>query len=287
LEDVRREAGSPGQPTNSRAAYGDFPSERAPFDFNAAGRWPPNVVFSHAPGCVLEGTRVVKGDSATRQPRKPHERWREMEGRDDRPESGGVDRRSWSADGTETVAAWRCVEGCPVRDLDRQSGTRRSGGKRGAVYTTDDAPVACYGAGVNGRTSPAISDAGTASRFFPQFPHDPEAAELTAFLYAAKASKADRTAGGRVPNAHATVKSTALMRWLCRLVTPPGGRVLDPFAGSGTTLVACALEGFGALGIELDPDYAATARARLAAAEPAPASDGPLFAATSSPGVCP
>jgi site-specific DNA-methyltransferase (adenine-specific) len=61
------------------------------------------------------------------------------------------------------------------------------------------------------------------------------------------------------------------MRYLCRLVTPAGGVVLDPFLGSGSTLKAAELEGFGAIGIELDPDYIAIARRRIAA-------DAPLFA---------
>ena len=64
-------------------------------------------------------------------------------------------------------------------------------------------------------------------------------------------------------NHHATVKPVELMRWLVRLVTPPGGMVLEPFAGSGTTLVACALEGVDCLGMELDADYVEIARARV------------------------
>jgi site-specific DNA-methyltransferase (adenine-specific) len=59
------------------------------------------------------------------------------------------------------------------------------------------------------------------------------------------------------------VKSLALMRWLCRLVTPPGGAVLDPFAGSGSTGVAALAEGFEFVGVERDPDYAEIASARL------------------------
>jgi tRNA/tmRNA/rRNA uracil-C5-methylase (TrmA/RlmC/RlmD family) len=54
------------------------------------------------------------------------------------------------------------------------------------------------------------------------------------------------------------------MRWLVRLVTPPGGTVLDPFTGSGTTGIACALERFEFVGIEREAEYAAIARARLA-----------------------
>ena len=63
---------------------------------------------------------------------------------------------------------------------------------------------------------------------------------------------------------HATVKPLDLMRWLVRLVTPPGGVVLDPFAGSGTTGCAAALEGFDFLGYELDAAHAEIARKRIA-----------------------
>jgi len=58
-----------------------------------------------------------------------------------------------------------------------------------------------------------------------------------------------------VKNFHPTVKPLKLMRWLCRLVTPKGGTVLDPFAGSGTTLAAAVLEGFDSIGCELTEDY--------------------------------
>ena len=66
-----------------------------------------------------------------------------------------------------------------------------------------------------------------------------------------------------VGNTHATVKPTALMQYLCRLVTPPGGLVLDPFMGSGSTGKACIREGFRFIGIEQDEEHCATARARL------------------------
>jgi DNA modification methylase len=85
--------------------------------------------------------------------------------------------------------------------------------------------------------------------------------EAARFFYCAKASKADRGDG----NNHPTVKPTALMRYLCRLVTQPGGIVLDPFCGSGSTGKAALLEGFRFIGIERESDYAAIARARIAA----------------------
>ncbi|MBA3592085.1 MAG: site-specific DNA-methyltransferase [Methylibium sp.] len=111
-----------------------------------------------------------------------------------------------------------------------------------------------------GTPSSMYSDSGSAARFF----------------YTAKANGSDRNDGGqRVTgndrNSHPTVKPTDLMRYLCRLVTPKGGTVLDPFMGSGSTMKAAELEGFDGIGIELDPAYIDIARRRIAA-------DAPLFA---------
>lgn len=92
------------------------------------------------------------------------------------------------------------------------------------------------------------ADAGNAARFF----------------YCAKASSEDRGPG----NNHPTVKPVALMRWLVRLVTCETSVVLDPFAGSGTTLVAAKLEGRRAIGIELDENYAKIAVERLKSIPP-------------------
>ena len=115
------------------------------------------------------------------------------------------------------------------------------------------------------------------------------------FFYCAKASKADRdegceelpevecgmmeddaypikTGSGNLRetqrrNHHPTVKPTALMRYLCRLVTPPGGTVLDPFMGSGSTGKAAKLEGFNFIGIEREAEYVTIAQARIDGAE--------------------
>jgi site-specific DNA-methyltransferase (adenine-specific) len=86
-------------------------------------------------------------------------------------------------------------------------------------------------------TGAEYDDVGGASRFF----------------YVAKADASERV---RVNGtAHPTVKPLSLMRWLVRLVTPPGGIVLEPFAGSGTTVEACILEGFRCIAIEREADY--------------------------------
>ena len=121
-----------------------------------------------------------------------------------------------------------------------------------------------------------------------------DSGSAASFFYCAKASRTDREAGlreaglreaerhaysdfagtpehgpkqnVRARNHHPTVKPTALMRYLCRLVTPPGGVVLDPFTGSGSTGKAAVSEGFDFVGIEREAEYVEIARARIAAA---------------------
>jgi site-specific DNA-methyltransferase (adenine-specific) len=88
--------------------------------------------------------------------------------------------------------------------------------------------------------------------------------------YGTKAANLTRKDGGEnvvLPrrNNHPTVKPTDLMRYLCRLVTPPGGVVLDPFTGSGSTGKAAILEGFRFIGIEREAEYVEIAKARIAA----------------------
>lgn len=137
-------------------------------------------------------------------------------------------------------------------------------------------------------TGAEYDDAGGASRFFP------------CFHYGTKAGRKEREAGcGNLParsgaqavervegsdgmnspcagagrtasevrNHHPTVKPVEVMRWLVRLVTPANGVVLDPFAGSGTTGVACVREGFEFVGFEQSAEYAAIAEARIAHAQ--------------------
>ena len=141
-----------------------------------------------------------------------------------------------------------------------------SKGQQGDVRGTEpsytgDENTNCYGEFAR-VPSPKRSDSGSASRFF----------------YCAKASKSDRTMNGQVENKHPTVKPNSLMRYLCRLVTQPGGLVMDPFCGSGSTGVAAVQEGFRFIGIERDEDSATTARDRIRIATEA--DDMPLFRGT-------
>ena len=97
---------------------------------------------------------------------------------------------------------------------------------------------------------------------------DGDSGSAARFFYSAKADQAERHAGCEdldKGNKHPTVKPVDLMRWLVRLITPPGGVVLDPFMGSGSTLIAADAEQFDAIGCELSPDYVEIARRRLAA----------------------
>lgn len=149
---------------------------------------------------------------------------------------------------------WACVPGCPIRAMDDQQ----------------------------------EKDASTegVSRYFMRF-----APQDAPFIYAPKANKTEKDAGcenlptqqqdlTREPglpgsdnprnrgakqrfNHHPTVKAVSVMAYLCRLVTPPGGRVLDPFMGSGTTGIAAYREGFDFIGIEREADYMAIAEARI------------------------
>jgi DNA modification methylase len=212
-----------------------------------SGRWPANLILTHSPNC------------------------------------NGV-----------------CTEDCPVRALDEQSGQRTSGkpaGKRNAKtgFSTGITPGAYDLTG--------YGDTGGASRFYTTFEYDPDVD--IPFFYCAKASRSERNKGcedlparlceqsggaqgaenrgegeykqdslgmNRITyrqNSHPTVKPVALMRWLCRLVTPPGGTVLDPFMGSNTTGVGATLEGFDFVGCESDTEegYFEIAKCRQADAE--------------------
>ena len=183
------------------------------------------------------------------------------------------------------------VDGCRVgTDGGTAKGSKPQGEGKGI-----------YGAGLHGVCEITHLDAG---RWPANLIHDGSdevvglMGDAARFFYCAKASKRDRDEGcegleerkgsadyrpnddggaglqsrlhgattkGR--NFHPTVKPTALMRYLCRLVTPPGGTVLDPFTGSGSTGKAAILERFNFIGIEREAEYCEIARARISKAE--------------------
>jgi hypothetical protein len=240
---VTRREGPQGIPSGQGNYVGnEKPRPVLPTD-TVAGRWPANLILTHSPDCQQTGTTPdtfgggAKGSSGFCGPNYEHDGFK---GR------------------TVEVATWNCVAGCPVAALNTQSG-----------------------------------ETSNPSRFFTTTEWDPEYG--VPFLYVAKPSRRERNAGldgmpertllvgaaGHTTNPctdkpvvdrpranfHPTVKPVALMRHLVRLVTPPGGTVLDPFLGSGTTAVAATLEGFAWIGCELTDDYLPIIEARVAWAE--------------------
>lgn len=152
---------------------------------------------------------------------------------------------------TTTAGRWPpnvCLSEEAARLLDEQSGER----KAGVAVHRNGVESGGYG-GQMGRLPEGTPDLGYG-----------DTGGASRFMYVAKASSAERNRGLVKPSSHPTVKPLALMRWLVRLVTPPGGLVLDPFLGSGTTVLAAHHEGFRAIGIEREAEYVEIAKARCA-----------------------
>ncbi len=154
-------------------------------------------------------------------------------------ESGMSPLGRWPAnvihDGSDAVVACFPKTASGTGAVKRRSSANRdgnTGSAYGAESRKEGTIMTCYG------------DAGSASRFF----------------YCAKASKAER---GGTENKHPTVKPLALMQYLIRLVTPKNGTILDPFAGSGTTLLAARSRGFHCIGIEQHEPYCEISMNRL------------------------
>ena len=154
------------------------------------------------------------------------------------------------------------IDGCRVAPTG-ESKQRIGEASQNAVYTDRGS--------TNFAAKPGIRGGDPAGRWPANLIHDgsDEVTELTGdaarFFYCAKANKKDREDG----NTHPTVKPTDLMAYLCRLVTPPEGIVLDPFMGSGSTGKAAIREGFSFIGIERDEDYFQIALSRVAIPEQA------------------
>jgi site-specific DNA-methyltransferase (adenine-specific) len=218
-----------------------------------------NVLEHGTGGLNVDGCRLGEGTGGPRPEYRPNHK--------NRTYGKGLGGGAWD----DSKGRWPpnvALDEEAAAAVDRQSG----------VSTSSDRPRhnAAFRSVAKGaeyaNTTHGHSDTGGASRFF----------------YCPKASTAERNAGlGDEQNPHPTVKPVALMRWLCRLVTPPGGLVLDHTCGSGSTGVAAALEGFGFYGIEQDAEAVRVARLRIhhrqpnadevASVEPPRARQGRLF----------
>ena len=194
------------------------------------GRWPANTLLQHHPLCECVGNKSVKNKSGSVRGDEPSSQTKHA--------YGEYKRIGWpkygDENGTETVEDWKCHPDCPVRLLDEQSGVLKSGGREGVI-----------------RTNQWTQDGRLGQPYITQSPRKPDTGGASRFFYCAKASRSER---GDF-NKHPTVKPIAIMKYLCNLTkTPTGGIVLDPFAGSGTTVLACIETGRPCVAIEKDAE---------------------------------
>ena len=231
------------------------------------GRFPANFIMTHHPDCECIGIKKVGSGK---------EGGYNYEG-NVYDVQGFVPNNSPVANsnyGEETIEDWNCHDDCPIKILDEQSGISKSSDAKRNRNT-----IGSFGM-PNDNTN-EYNDKGGASRFF----------------YVAKASQWERHYGldnfeeknsassefrpnhlekslngesgnpyGRwkpLKNIHPTVKPIKLMQYLVRMITPPNGIVLDPYAGSGTTGIACKIDDFQFVGIELSVEYTEIANARI------------------------
>jgi len=232
---------------------------------DAIGRFPSNVIFGHTEDCVQIG--VIEGSYSI----NATEEWTGF-GQKERPDYEGKEQKV-------STPVFECVEGCPVRELDEQTEGKITQGHWAKTKVSGYGEFGGGNSEYEGVGRKAEEKGGGASRFF----------------YVAKASKKDRNEGivdlpekgkvyngkseesaGNAPgsvedkfstkpqaNHHPTVKPTALMEYLVKLVTPVGGTVLDPFTGSGSTGKAAIRNDFKFIGIEMTEEYLPIIKARL------------------------
>jgi len=224
---------------NGAKPFGDAVGE-AYTSRESRGRWPANVVLSHLDECQRLGVKKVKNPSGSitgNEPSKPGQHvYGEYNQREPFEKHG--------TDGLEEVIEYDCSPACPVAILDRISGKTKSATKASSVKSASK-----YRLGKNITQGPIHHDEGGASRFY----------------YTSKAAPKERNLG--LPdgdkNEHPTVKPLAIMRWLVKMVNPPGGTVYDPFTGSGTTGMAVILEGGIFVGTEQDKESYEVAKQRI------------------------
>ena len=224
--------------TGKYGSSGDYWSE-----VNEAGRFPSNFLLTHSAACESHGPADVE--------------------------------------------RWDCAPDCPVGEMNRQSGASVSAAGVQTITRATPSPSVRQGGGMGAVgaafTFAGYGDSGGAARFFTVFRYEPkpsrgEKDEGCEALPAGRGGsetfdpeQRDGTGEERRPlrrNTHPTVKSVALMCWLAKLITPPGGTILDPFLGSGSTAVAAQRLGFDCIGCEREAEYVEIAAARVRGEQP-------------------
>ena len=151
-----------------------------------------------------------------------------------------------------------------TENVKRKKVVRKSRDENG-VWTNDNSGMKAEGS--------EYADADPRGRFPSNVMHDGSGSikelfeDKSKYFYCAKTSKAERNQGLEKKNIHPTVKPIKLMKYLCRLITPKGGTVLDPFMGSGSTGMAAKEENFDFVGIEKEQEYFNIASARIESVE--------------------
>jgi DNA modification methylase len=190
------------------------------WEWSATGRFPSNVLFQHSDDCVLVGE--VEDSYVINKT----EDWTGF---------GEVERPDYESSGqTAKVGVYECVEGCPVADLDAQSGANASRFFFVAKANKKDRNEGLGEVEERGKVFNGKSETGAGK---------------------AEGSVEDKFSTAPQKNFHPTVKPTSLMKYLVEMVTPVGGVVLDPFTGSGSTGKAAVQAGVGFVGIEMTEEY--------------------------------
>lgn len=251
------------------------------------GRWPTGLIMEHLPNCQIVG---YKDDSYTIN--------RFDNGAKPWGDAVGEEFHSVEMEGKQPV--WACVDGCPVKAMDAQSGDL--GKSQGGSAGHEGAYQGGFKKDYYGDMKPGFGDSGGASRFFYQTNYNLE--QHDPFYYCAKASKSEKNEGlenfedkiyaqsggaparlsqgdeeylqnsigmnriRKVKNNHPTVKPIDLCKYLTNLILPPevykNRRILIPFAGTGSEMIGAHLSGWDeVVGVELEAEYVEIANARI------------------------
>jgi site-specific DNA-methyltransferase (adenine-specific) len=258
---------------------------------NTQGRFPANIILTHHPECECKGTKKVKGSNS-----KPQDIGKGRDGDFTNGIYGAKQSKVATSDtdieGNEEVEDWDCHEDCPIKILDEQSGVLKSGSLNGdyqgfgrkGVYNENESRMAISklksNASIGGasrffyvtKASKSERNKGLDNTFEKELGHNRfDKCEIcNGYIFqnqdrpsACKCESPKRKNNIVNGNFHPTVKPIKLMQYLIKMITPPNGIVLDPFCGSGTTGVACKLEGFQFVGMEQDPEYSKIAESRI------------------------
>jgi site-specific DNA-methyltransferase (adenine-specific) len=286
------------QSTNNLSKVKFFDDDRNDLEnpiqtYKDGGRFPANLILTHHPECECKGLKKVKTGKNIEE-KGSGGIWHKSSGLP-------VGNQYGDENGEETIEDWDCHENCPIRIMDEQSGILKSGkligeyngfGNNG-IYGKSGTSNRNYESDTGGasrffycaKASKSERNKGLEGFEEKEKPDNYIMPKLTCSECGSKridssnllvcgcngkthyeqqnsVESKNNLAGGN-KNFHPTVKPVKLMQYLVKLITPPNGKVLDPFCGSGTTGIACKLEGFEFIGLEQDAEYSKISQSRI------------------------